>query len=346
MVSGHNIVVIGASAGGVEALLTIVKKLPVDFPAAIFVVLHVAPLGKSVLPALLSRAGLMPAIHSKDREPIQPGHIYVAPPDYHMVVKHGYIRLSRGPKENGHRPAADPLFRTAAAAYGPHVVGVVLSGTRDDGTAGLLEIRKAGGITIAQDPNDAAYPGMPKSAIETMKVDYILSANDIPATLQQLAHDPIKINEWTFENSSSPDVAEIEGSELEKLRPIGVPSSYVCPDCGGVLWETEEKGLVHFRCRVGHAWGPESLLEEQAESLEEALWVALRALEDHASLSTRIAKSAHERLRDSLAVRFEKQAADIQRRAGVIRRLLAKGITGESERKSEEPDEKNESSDR
>ncbi len=168
--AGHNIIVMGASAGGVEALIHVVKALPADFPAVIFVGLHVAPFGNSLLPSVLSRAGWIPAVHPKDYEVIQMGRIYVAPPDYHMLVKRGYIRLTRGPKENGHRPAVDPLFRTAAAAYGPHVVGVILSGTRDDGTLGLGDVKAAGGICVVQDPDDAAYAGMPRSAIERVSV--------------------------------------------------------------------------------------------------------------------------------------------------------------------------------
>lgn len=335
--AGHNIIVMGASAGGVEALMSVVKDLPVDFPAAIFITLHVAPFGNSVLPAVLSRAGWMPAVHPKDFEPIQLGRIYVAPPDYHLLVKRGYIRLTRGAKENGHRPAVDPLFRTAASAYGPQVIGIILSGTRDDGTLGLADIKAAGGIAIVQEPDDAAYGGMPRSAIEKVNVDHTLPVKGIPLLLQQLVHDPIAQEEWSPVPDEDADVAELEGEEMAAYHHSGVPSGYICPDCGGSLWETEESGMLHFRCRVGHAWSPDGLLEEQAESIEEALWMALRALEEQASLARRIVKNARQRSNNLIASRFDRRIADLEHRAGVIRRLLKQGITGESRRKDGDP---------
>lgn len=340
----RNIIVIGASAGGVEALIQVVKGLPVDLPAAIFMVLHITPYGKSVLPSVLSRAGWMPAVHPRDYETIQMGRIYVAPPDYHLLVKPGYVRLTRGAKENGHRPAVDPLFRTAAAAYGHHVVGVVLSGTRDDGSLGMLEIKNAGGITIVQDPSDAAYPGMPRSAMERVEVDHVLPLKDIATRLQQLVHDPVEGAKGSAPGNADEiptDVAELEGEELVAMERSGLPSGFICPDCGGSLWEMEQKGLLHFRCRVGHAWSPDSLLEEQAVELEEALWTALRALEEHSALAQRVAKSARSRSNEPVATRFERQLVDLQRRAVVIRRLLQGGVTGETSHKHDMDDNEN-----
>jgi len=173
---GHDIIVVGASAGGVDALTQLVRGLPADLPAAVFVVVHVPAHGPSVLPRILSRSGPLPATHPQDGQAIRTGRIYVAPPDYHLLVKNGYVRLTRGPRENKHRPSVDSLFRTAARTYGPRVVGVVLSGVLDDGTAGLAAIKLAGGIAAVQHPDDALYPGMPQSALNNVAVDHALPA--------------------------------------------------------------------------------------------------------------------------------------------------------------------------
>ena len=178
--SGHDMITIGASAGGVEALTELVRGLPVDLPASVFVSLHVPPHGTSMLPQILSRRGPLPAHHARDGEPIEPGRIYVAPPDLHLLIHQGVVRLSRGPRENGFRPAIDPLFRTAARWHGPRVVGVILSGTLDDGTAGLLAIKERGGFAVVQDPDDALFPGMPRNAMDVVHVDHVLPASEHP----------------------------------------------------------------------------------------------------------------------------------------------------------------------
>ena len=187
-----NIIVIGASAGGVETLRQIVRPLPADLPAAIFVVMHVSPLTPSLLPNILTAAGLLPASPAQDGDLIEPSRIYVAPPDHHMLVEPGYIRLTRGPKENRHRPAIDPLFWTAARAYGPRVAGIVASGLMDDGATGLYIIKSEGGIAIVQDPKDAMFPSMPLSAIKAVPVDFILPAKAIPGKIVELAKEPWK----------------------------------------------------------------------------------------------------------------------------------------------------------
>jgi two-component system chemotaxis response regulator CheB len=189
---GHDIIVVGASAGGVEALSRLVHDLPADLPAALFVVLHVPAHGTSLLPYILARNGPLPARHPDDGEPIVHGRIYVAPPDMHLLIRREQVRLARGPRENGHRPAVDPLFRTAARSYGPQVVGVVLSGTLDDGSAGLVAIRQRGGVAIVQDPDDALYPGMPRSALEAVRADHCLPVGQIGATLAELAHRAVE----------------------------------------------------------------------------------------------------------------------------------------------------------
>jgi two-component system, chemotaxis family, protein-glutamate methylesterase/glutaminase len=187
--TGRYLIVVGASAGGVQALCELVAGLPPDLPAAVLVVLHVAPHGHSALPAILARSGRLPACHPADGEAIRPGRIYVAPPDLHLMVEDGHLQLSRQASENGHRPAVDILFRTAARAYGPRVVGVVLTGNLDDGTAGLATIKRCGGRAVVQDPREADYPGMPESAIANVAVDHVLPLGEMAAVLQQLVHE-------------------------------------------------------------------------------------------------------------------------------------------------------------
>lgn len=182
----HCVVVIGASAGGVQALKELIRGLPADFPGAVFVVLHLSPNGTSFLPDILSRAGLLDAEHPPDGTKIETGHIYVAPPDRHLVIEDSRAELTAAPKENRHRPAVDPLFRSAALAYGSKVVGVILTGTLDDGTAGLWEVKKRGGIAVVQDPSEARYPGMPRSAIQNVDVDYVVPLSEMATLLVSL----------------------------------------------------------------------------------------------------------------------------------------------------------------
>jgi two-component system chemotaxis response regulator CheB len=322
-VAGHDLVVIGASAGGVEALGEAVGSLPADLPAAVLVVLHLPSNSNSALPGILGRRGSLPAEHAVHGEPIRGGRIYVAPPDRHLLVADGHVHLSRGPRENGHRPAVDPLFRSAARYYGPRVIGVVLSGALDDGTAGLLAIKGQGGVAVAQDPKDALYPGMPSSAIQHAGVDHVAPAAAMGAVLDRLVRQPAPggprdvPEELQFEVDSE----ELAMSAQDQHRP-GRPSGFGCPDCNGVLWEIDEANLIRFRCRVGHAWSQESLVARQSETLESALWVALRSLEERAALSHRLAAFARNGGHPITAARFEEQAKEAEAAAAQVRPLL------------------------
>ena len=237
---GHDVICVGASAGGVGALVKLVQALPADIPAAFFVVLHIPPESHSMLPEILSRSGKIPATHPEDSTPIEYGHIYVAPPDHHLILEKGYVRIIRGPKENRHRPAIDVLFRSAAATYGTRAVGVVLTGALDDGTAGLLAIKRCGGIAVVQDPNDAAYPDMPRSAIANVAVDYIVPLATIGSKIVNLAYTEV---DETMEHSVPKDIQnEVAQAKMELSRQkddvrVGTPSQYSCPECGGVLWK-------------------------------------------------------------------------------------------------------------
>lgn len=323
----HDILVIGASAGGVEALKQLVHTLPCDLPVAIFVVLHIPAHVPSKLPQILNRIGTIQAVHPKNGDKIEQGRIYVAPPDYHLIIKSGYIRLAKGPKENNTRPAIDVLFRTAAKAYGSRVVAVVLSGTLDDGTAGLIAVEQQGGVTIVQNPEEATFEGMPKNAIKNDHVKYILNISEIAPLLINLANQPIKTEEVVVssEMEMETDMAELELEAMQSLRRPGKPSPFGCPECGGVLWELNEGKLVRFRCRTGHAFSPHSLIASQSEQLEESFWSALRALEEKAALTLRMAEQARSSNRIYSAKRFEQQGQDAQYRAGLVRQLLLRG---------------------
>jgi two-component system, chemotaxis family, protein-glutamate methylesterase/glutaminase len=309
-----DVVVVGASAGGVEALSELVHGLPAAFPASIFVVLHLLSTGRSMLPAILERAGSLPASVPAGEEQIERGRVYVAPPDHHLLVKHGQVSLSRGPRENGHRPAVDALFRSAAQAYGNRVIGIVLSGSQDDGTAGLGFIKHFGGIGIVQDPDEAAHPDMPANAIENVTVDHVVSVSEMPALLDVLVKRELEDQHAT---RGEPDPAEREGPP-PRMKP-GVPSPFSCPECGGVLWEQMAGNLRSYRCQVGHAYSAESLVTEQGKAVEGALWTAARSLEERAELLHRLGGRSRNR---ALTARFQARAGAAEDQADVLREAI------------------------
>ncbi len=288
---GHAIIVIGASMGGLEALRSLVAGLPRDLPAALFVVWHIARESPAVLPDILDRGGPLPATHPRDGEEIQPGRIYVAPPDRHLVLEQGLVRLSRGPKENRFRPAIDPLFRSASRAYGPRVIGVVLSGALDDGTAGMETIKARGGIAIVQDPLEAVNPAMPRSVLAHVEVDHVVPAAAIGPLLAEIAPR-------TAETGGKPvaEDTEIETRIALEDNALGVGvmklgdlSPYTCPECHGALLQLATGGIVRFRCHTGHAYTASSLLAEVAGSIEETLWSAVRVIEERVMLLRHVA---------------------------------------------------------
>ena len=318
-------VVIGASSGGVEALIELTRNLPDDLPEAVFVVLHVPEEGPSALPRLLDRAGPLEADHARDGEQIQNGRIYVAPPDRHLLLEDGRARVARGPKENRHRPAVDPLFRTAAVAYGPRVVGVVLTGARNDGTAGLQAVKQRGGVTVVQDPEDALFPGMPESALAYVSVDHCAPLEKIPPLLARLSHEPAH-EEGAYPVPDEMDleskIAGLDPTALDSDQRPGEISHFTCPDCAGPLYEIQQDDLLRFRCRVGHAYTAESALEGKAEELEQALYVALNTLEENALMADRLTARSRELGHDHAEARFEKRAGEARQQAKTIRRVL------------------------
>lgn len=322
------IVVIGASAGGIEALKELVRGLRPDFGAPILLVLHIPADSPSLLAKILARSGTVRTKTAEDGERAENGVIYVAPPDRHLIVEaDGTLYTPRGPRENRSRPSVDPLFRSAALAYGPHAIGVILSGALDDGTAGLLAIQRRGGITIVQDPDDAAYAGMPKSAIANVNVDYVLPVRSIAAQLETSIKDESRIaregGSEVKQMELEKKISQMDSKALRGDERPGKPSAFSCPDCGGVLWEIDEGKFARFRCRVGHAYSPETMLAAQSDVLEEAMWTAMKTLEESARLSKRLAAAERERDHEWMAERFDEKESEARDHADIIRRFLA-----------------------
>lgn len=320
----HDIIVVGASAGGVEALSRLAGELPRDLRAAVLVVLHVSR-GRSVLPEILTRSGRLRAFHPDDGETLEYGRIYVAPPDRHLVVEPGRVRVVASAAENGVRPAVDPLFRSAARAYGSRVVAVLLTGSLDDGTAGIAAVKAAGGVTIVQDPEEALAPGMPRSAIASGFVEHVLPLRDIPVLLAALVDEQAPNRRIDADHPHlrrlEPDLQPMPLAVHDNDRP-GKPSVFSCPACHGILWEADEVGLLRFRCRVGHVYSPETMLGAQTDEVDRALWVALRTLEERAALAHKLAERARERQHGLVDRAFTARAGETEREAEQIRRLL------------------------
>jgi two-component system chemotaxis response regulator CheB len=306
MAEPRDIVVIGGSAGAIEALTQLVVGLPSQLDAAIFVVVHTIPVGESRLPEILSRRGPMRATVASNGEPIVCDRIYVAPPDAHLLIEPGRVRISMGPKEGGHRPAIDPLFRTAAKTYASRVVGVILSGMMDDGSAGLREIRRHGGSAIVQDPNEAIFPQMPRNAIEIATPQHIAPVAEIARLIA--THAAV--------TEPNGDLAVVGARDAP-----GTPSGIACPECHGVLWTGPDK-VPEFSCRIGHAYSLEELVEAHSVSMEAALWAGVRALREQASLANHIARRAERRGDRRVAARFETRAGTADEHAGRLETML------------------------
>lgn len=290
-----DIVVVGASAGGMDTLARLVAGLPAGFSASVFVVWHTAPGLKSVLPRVLQKAGALPAAHAADGEPIRAGRIYVAPNDHHMLLERGYIRVTKGPKENRFRPAIDPLFRSAAYVYGPRVIGVVLTGGLDDGTAGLWTIKLRGGTAVVQEPSEAVIDSMPLNALSNVEVDHKLPVAEIGPLLARLTGQPAPAERAIPEDEERKIKREVRIAEEadaleENVMQFGELSPFTCPECRGVMAELCEGRIVRYRCHTGHAFSAHSLLEAGNEQVEARLWDAVRALDELVLLLNRLGK--------------------------------------------------------
>jgi two-component system chemotaxis response regulator CheB len=320
------VITMGASAGGVEALRAVVAGLPADLAAAVLVVLHIPTRAPSALPGILDRAGPLPAMPATHGVRMRPGTIYVAPADHHLLIRDGHLALSAGPTENGHRPAIDPLFRSAAVAYGAGAIGVVLSGARDDGSAGLTVIVERGGQAVVQDPEEALHRSMPASALEHVATAHVLPAAKIGTLLGELVRERLPPPEQSGPNAQL--AAENEIAALEPLTTDAMQSArssgFSCPSCHGVLFELDGEPVPRFRCRVGHAWSPGSLAAEQAGAVEHALWVALRTLEENAAFNHRLAEVAGQRERHRAAALYQQRYESRKTEAMRLRELIGR----------------------
>lgn len=346
MATTRDLIVIGASAGGVQALSTLVAALPPRLPAAVFIVLHIPAEPPSVLPNILARDSLMPVNHAKNGERIERGRIYVAPSNQHLLIENSHVKLVHGPKENLHRPSIDTLFRSAARWAGPRVIGVVLTGARDDGTVGMRAIKQRGGITIVQDPIEATFPSMPTSVMQDITVDYSVPLREIAPLLTRLVKEPVT-EEGGYALAEEVELeAKIAGQEMDggeliaSVERLGRVSKLTCPECQGALWEINDEDLLRFRCHVGHAFSAESLSDGQAERLEVALWSAVRALEEQMILAKRIVERARKAKHMRAVTVFERRAEEAEKNSGVLRQLLLGDEKGHiAEPVIENPDE-------
>jgi two-component system chemotaxis response regulator CheB len=322
--SNFKVVVCGASAGGVEALSGLFKALPAELPAAFLVVLHIPAHAQSELGRVLSRATTMPITMPKDGAAIEPGHIYVASPDRHLLVENGRIRVTRGPKECRMRPAVDVLFRSAAMAYGNRAIGVVLSGALDDGTAGLWAIKDSYGLALVQDPSEASFGSMPQRAIDHVRVDLVGRVAALAMKIQASVHDhPQDGPASVGARHAVENLIAAEGNGLQAgVMNLGKVSKYTCPDCHGVLVQIEEGSITRFRCHTGHAFSLQTLLAEVNESIDTGLWDTLRAIEERVMLLEQTAGLAEAAGRADDAHRCRSQAEEAKRRLKPIRELV------------------------
>ena len=318
----RDIIVMGGSAGGLSAFSRIVKQLPADLNAAVFIVWHISPYAPSKLPDILSQAGKLEARNPAEGESIQPGKIYVAPPDRHLLLEAGRIRVTKGPKENRFRPAVDPLFRSAAYAYGSRVIGVVLSGALEDGTAGLWAIKDRGGIAIVQDPAEAEQSSMPRSALNNVEVDYCSPLPEIPQLLVKLSQQS------SGEKGERPMSKELEiettlalGADPAELdvRQLGTVSEFTCPDCHGSLIKINNGTLQRFRCHTGHSFGSASLVAELTDSVEQSLWNTIRAVEERLRLLKHLAQHASELKQTEIIGSLTRELAENEQQADLLR---------------------------
>jgi two-component system, chemotaxis family, protein-glutamate methylesterase/glutaminase len=328
-----DIVVIGGSAGAIDALRVLVGALPKDFRASIFVVVHTSPQSPGVLGEILERAGSLPAANARSGEPIRPGRIYVAPPDHHLVIEPGVVRTTRGPKENRFRPAVDPLFRSAAQVYGPRVVGVILTGGLDDGTSGLWAVKQLGGTAVVQDPADALIPSMPLSALEHVAVDHCLPLAEIAPLLVRLTAEqgaeegglPMR-RETPEEIKEDLDVevriAKEDGAMEAGILKLGEPSPFACPECHGVLLRLKDGARERFRCHTGHAYSADSLLAEIRESIEVSLWSTIRAVEEGVLLMNHLAEHLPAGGDEKTSAALSAELQEARQRAEVLRRMV------------------------
>ncbi|HEY9000305.1 MAG TPA: chemotaxis protein CheB [Mucilaginibacter sp.] len=322
----NSVVVIGGSAGGYQAVADLMAHVPADLDTSFFVVVHVSRKSVgAILVQHIQRNTSYQCSLAKDNEPIKKGHLYVAPPDFHLIIKNGHMRVFRGPHENRWRPSIDVLFRSAAAAYDSNTVGIILSGLLDDGTSGMSAIKRSGGICIVQEPHDAEFDDMPNNVLNNVNVDHSVPVSEMGYVLDDIFSKPFQnkdLKKVPDDVKIESEITERMNTNMNELDKIGVRSNYSCPDCGGALWEMKDDTVPRYRCYTGHVFTGNVLLEKQAEGLEESIWISIRMLEERRNLLKRMAKNpAHSSVIDG-DVDMDEKADELEKHIERMKSLL------------------------
>ncbi|KKO89673.1 chemotaxis protein CheB [Sphingobacterium sp. Ag1] len=320
----RNIVVIGASAGGFDALKTIIKGLPPDLDASIFIVWHMGTDTRGILPEVLNKLDTIYAANAYDNEPIKSNRIYVAPPDHHLLIEDGLVRVTKGPKENRFRPAIDPLFRSAAYTYGNRVTGIILSGGLDDGTAGLWRIKNTGGIAVVQDPQDAEVSSMPENALRIVKVDYCLPVDEIADLIVKLSSEELTDDTVLKDKKTKIEIDIAAGASPfdRNSLDLGILSPYTCPECHGILSKIVDGKLTRFRCHTGHAYSPDTLIAALTQKIEDSLYSAMRGMDESVFLMNHTGDHYAEVNQPKLAAIYFKKAKETEQRVKLLKSIL------------------------
>jgi len=322
----RDIIVIGASAGGFEALKKLVADFPGDLDASVFVVWHMPPDIRGLLPEVLNRCGPLHAANAFDKEEIRPGRIYVAPPDRHLLIESNTVRTTKGPRENRFRPAVDPLFRSAAFSYRQRVIGVILSGYLDDGTSGLWTVKHFGGVAVVQDPNDSVFPSMPENAIREVEVDHVVPIDQMGKLIARLASEEIDVSEVEMENERQVEteikIAREDSAFESGVMKLGELSPYTCPDCHGVMMKLKDGKRMRFRCHTGHAYSADSLLASVTEIIEESMWDTIRGIEESIMLLNQLGEHFSEEGNSTMAMLYFQKAREAEDRTQIIRQAI------------------------
>lgn len=325
----RNIIVVGASAGGFEALKVLARDLPADFEASIFIVWHMPADVRGVLPEALNRHGAIKAVHAYDKEPIEINRIYVAPPDRHMLVEDGHVRVTKGPKENRFRPAVDPLFRSAAHSHRRRVIGVILSGALDDGTSGLWTVKHYGGVAVVQDPREAEVPSMPENALREVEVDHVVPIDGMAELLVRLSGE--SVDDASEVDMGDKDqigtevrIAEQDNAFESGIMGFGPLSPFTCPDCHGVLTELRDGKRPRYRCHTGHAFSSDSLLATVTENIEESMWSSIRGIEESIMLLNHMGQHLSDEHQTELAMLYFRKAREARERVEMVRQAVMK----------------------
>jgi two-component system chemotaxis response regulator CheB len=320
------IIVIGASAGGIPAIKTLLTDLPPDLKAAVFVVLHVSSRSSGWnLAKIFQKHTTLVCKPGTDGELIEPGYLYIAPPNHHMMLKNGKVSTNQGTRENKYRPSIDVLFRSAAVAYGVQVVGIVLTGLLEDGTSGMSAIKRCGGTCIVQEPDDAEYSDMPQSVLNKIRVDHQVPLTEMGALLKTILHKPLaKRVPVPRELQVEADITEKMMTTINDLKEIGIKSDFVCPDCGGSLYAIKNDPAPRYRCHTGHVYTQNTLYDVQGLHLEESVWISIRMLEERYNLLLLMATNAKESGMDEIAGSNISRAAEMEKHIERLKVVLAK----------------------